>query len=165
METPPTPARQLYLACFIPSRLFTAHWAMWVPSTDDEHIGTLIQVIGDPLNGFVHEFERGYRPQEDSRPPLLLELGGAGENSVVPDGPMIPGRDANAYNELERLALSIPAPTPSLKPAAAASVSQTKPRITIDNCQSWLSRLINAMVAQHMIDDGARGVLQTAPKN
>ncbi|KAK3694173.1 hypothetical protein B0T22DRAFT_437276 [Podospora appendiculata] len=140
METPCTPARrQLYLACFIPSRLFPAHWAMWVPSADDEHIGTLVQVIGDPLNGFVHEFERGYKSREDSRPPLLQELGSATEDSVLPDGPHDPGQGCGR--------------------------GQTKPRIAIDNCQSWLSRLIDAMVAQHMIDDGARGVLKTAPKN
>ena len=110
----PETTRALYVACFVPSPMFPAHWGLWAPGNTDPSTGTLIQVLGDPLNGFQHEFERQFRPlSQDNRGPLLHELGHVEERYLSP----IPaGGDAtaSARNELERLALSIAAPPRSL---------------------------------------------------
>jgi len=58
------PYRPVYLLVYN-SRVFAAHWSMWIPndSTDTpatEDIGKIIQVTGDSLKGFVHEFVRNH---------------------------------------------------------------------------------------------------------
>lgn len=74
-------------------------------------------------NGFVHEFERDCIPNADSdKPPLMLKLASVNESLVKPKGPLEPGKDAVAHTELERLALSIPAPGPSLGERASKDV-------------------------------------------
>lgn len=114
----------LYLLCFIPSPLFHAHWSIFVPSQAEPQRGTVINVRGDPLHGFVHEFQRGYIPTEDpDKPPFVTKLSSVTESVARPDGPSQPGTDATAYTELERLALSIAAPGPSLGRGASKDVS------------------------------------------
>lgn len=119
----------LYLLCYIPSPLFHAHWSIFIPEQANYQRGTVINVRGDPLNGFVHEFERGYIPSEDpDKPPFMTRLGAARDTLVRPHHYMEAGIDVVAHTELERLALSIPAPGPSLGRSPSIGVS-LRPKI------------------------------------
>lgn len=119
----------LYLLCFIPSPLFHAHWSIFIPYQANPRRGTVLDVRGDPLNGFVHEFERGYIPSEDpDKPPFMTKLGASRDTLVRSHHYMEAGIDVIAHTELERLALSIPAPGPSLGRSPSIGVS-LRPKI------------------------------------
>lgn len=114
----------IFLLCYLPSPLFHAHWALFAPDQTRPHCGTVLNVRGDPLHGFVHEFERGYVPSEDpEKPPAMLKLGTIAERLVRPEDTAPEGKDAKAYNQLERLALSVDAPGRSLGRGASKDVS------------------------------------------
>lgn len=129
-ESAPTPAAgdfgtvDIFLFCYLPSPLFHAHWALFIPDQARPHCGTVLNVRGDPLNGFVHEFERGYIPSEDpEKPPKVLKLGTTAERLIRSEDTAPDGKDATAYNQLESLALSIDAPGRSLGRGASKDVS------------------------------------------
>ena len=107
--------RPVYLLSY-PNRMFAAHWSILVPLKESPQKGTRIHVTGDSLNGFVHQFERDDVPGEDSRHPCMKCLASV-DDSHIRDPPKT-AKDFEAYNELERLALSAPAPGPSLKRAS-----------------------------------------------
>lgn len=114
----------IFLLCYLPSPLFHAHWALFIPDQARPQCGTVLNVRGDPLNGFVHEFERGYVPSEDpEKPPTVLKLGAIAERLIMSEGTAPDGKDATAYNQLESLALSIDAPGRSLGRGASKDVS------------------------------------------
>jgi hypothetical protein len=52
-------SRAVYLL-IIHSNPFPAHWALWIPSLVDPKLGKHINVRGDSMTGFSHEFERRY---------------------------------------------------------------------------------------------------------
>ncbi|KAK0716882.1 hypothetical protein B0T26DRAFT_646469 [Lasiosphaeria miniovina] len=155
--------RKAYLVAFLPSPMFPAHWALWIPSATDQQAGTLINVRGDPRNGFAHEFERGFRPRSCESRPLLLELGTITDHgAVVPDGPTVPSIDIAASNDVEHLALSIPPPSPSLTPAGS---NPRRARVAIRNCQTWLHQLVDGMIEHAFIDSAAKEILNSAPQH
>jgi hypothetical protein len=129
-STPSTAAAEpgtvvISLLCYLPSPLFHAHWAVFVPDQARPRCGTVLNVRGDPLNGFVHEFQRGYIPSEDpEKPPTVLELGTIAACLVRPEKGAPDGIDATACSQLERLALSIDAPGKSLGRGASRDVSR-----------------------------------------
>ncbi len=125
----PTVTREteIYIVCYIPSRLFPAHWCIWVPNSPgledgQPASGTIIQAQGDPLNGFWHEFVRDHVLSEDERRPWFRSLGVVKikEKSGV-EGPT-EKIETTARNNLEQIALLIPAPSPSLRPAGVGQV-------------------------------------------
>lgn len=116
----------IFLLCYLPSPLFHAHWAVFVPDQARPNCGTVLNVRGDPLHGFVHEFERGYNPSEDpEKPPAVFKLGTIAKSLVESERNAPDGKDATAYNQLERLALTIDAPGRSLGRGASRDVSWT----------------------------------------
>lgn len=129
-DSAPTPAAvdfgsvDIFLLCYLPSPLFHAHWALFIPDQARPQCGTVLNVRGDPLNGFVHEFERGYIPSEDpEKPPTVLKLGTIAGRLIRSELIAPDGKDATAYNQLEQLALSIDAPGRSLGRGASKDVS------------------------------------------
>jgi hypothetical protein len=126
---PGSPTLMAYLVCYVPSPLFPAHWSLWIPYDSREStIGTRIHVTGDALNGFKHEFDRRHDPATDDRRPRLIELGLIDSSHISPVGPVSNSEESHdhviprAYNELEQLALKIPAPGPSLRSSASNAV-------------------------------------------
>lgn len=116
----------IFLLCYLPSPLFHAHWAVFVPDQARPECGTVLNVRGDPLHGFVHEFERDYIPSEDpEKPPTVFKLGTISESLVKSEKTAPDGKDALACNQLERLALTIDAPGRSLGRGASRDVSWT----------------------------------------
>lgn len=120
----------IYLLCYVPSPLFHAHWSVFVPNVGQlsPERGTVINVRGDPFKGFAHEFERGYVPSQDpEKPPLITKLASIDGSLVARcpgqrDGPVEVGTDVAPQNELERLALQVGAPGPSLGRRASQDV-------------------------------------------
>lgn len=129
----------IFLLCYLPSPLFHAHWAVFVPDQARPECGTVLNVQGDPLHGFVHEFERGYIPSEDpEKPPAVFKLGAIAESLVKSEKTAPDGKDTTAYNQLERLALTIDAPGRSLGRGASRDVSWTLIWIVSDNSANQL---------------------------
>ncbi|RYP70655.1 hypothetical protein DL769_004901 [Monosporascus sp. CRB-8-3] len=135
--TGPPEYRTLYLLSYILSPLFPAHWSVWVPYRASDGTaskkGTRLHVTGDSRNGFAHDFDRDYDPDEDDRRPRAGAAARIEERHVV-DPPTPGGAGAHgAYNLLERVALSIPAPGPSMR---AASSSAVRTRVALQNSQT-----------------------------
>lgn len=109
-----------------PSPLFPAHWSLFIPSIVTEAIGTRIHVHGNARSGFTHEFVRNYDIAPSTQGDKLVPLGwvdgrllesndGLGTSeSAECNGGLTESRDVDAKNELERIALSVRAPGPSL---------------------------------------------------
>ncbi|KAG6357823.1 hypothetical protein INS49_013703 [Diaporthe citri] len=168
-DSAPSPAAvdsgtvDVFLLCYLPSPLFHAHWALFVPDQARPQCGTVLNVRGDPLNGFVHEFERGYIPSEDpEKPPTVLKLGTIAERLIKPERIAPNGKDLAAYNRLERLALSIDAPGRSLGRGAS---KDGRVRVEIRDCQWWVRQLVSSMIEQEMVSSDAQRVLDEAPQH
>lgn len=107
--------RKIYLIVYR-SPLFPAHWSIWVPSLSNTDIGKRIQVTGDSAQGFEHEFVRNYNATGTKRQRSLFLLAEVDDKHVVD----VPGDgtesiDTSAADDIERSALSIPAPGKSLR--------------------------------------------------
>lgn len=96
---------------------FKDHWGLWLPSTKDENIGTVIEVQGGVHSGFEQLITRNYNYAASNRPARLTFLGNV-EDVHVLDPPDSDGGveviDTQARDEVERCALSIPPPGPSM---------------------------------------------------
>lgn len=109
------------------SRLFAAHWALWVPNASPLNpststpptkiLGKRIEVEGSPITGFTHNIQRNYDLSTDSRPQVLTFLGSTNAETVIdpPEGPMV--ESIEVTDVVEELALSVPAPGRSLRGA------------------------------------------------
>lgn len=133
----------VFLLCYLPSPLFHAHWALFVPDPERPQRGTVLNVRGDPLHGFAHEFERGYVPSEDpEKPPAVLKLGAIAERLIRAEGSAPDGNDSTAHNQLERLALSVDAPGRSLGRGTSKDVGSGRVGIASQmhgHCRSYLT--------------------------
>jgi hypothetical protein len=172
--------RTIHIVCYTPSRLFPAHWSLWIPSKERPEIGTLIQVKGDSMTGFRHEIERGYNLSACDRRPWYAPLAQIEERHVTdrPTG----GSDTTAYNYLEQVALSIPAPGPSLRnESSSVSISPLSDqlcaythrvqkqgrssRVEIKNCQTWLRDVVHFLIDNNLIDSAAQIIVDQAPQH
>jgi len=107
------PSRSISLIVYH-SPHFPAHWVVFVPNADGGTIGTNIHVIGDVRDGFTHQFTRGYNCSMTRRKHTTFTLGDVGlEYLVGAVSEAETGSDPN--NELENVAISIPAPGKSLR--------------------------------------------------
>jgi hypothetical protein len=112
--------RTIYLLSYN-SHAFPAHWGIWIPSLTDPGVGRLINVEGDALVGFKHFFERNYDLGSTTRSYTLTTLGEAADNYVVDaPGNGEASKDQIANDYIEQVALSIPAPGPSLQSTSCA---------------------------------------------
>ncbi|KAH6674070.1 hypothetical protein B0J14DRAFT_30556 [Halenospora varia] len=155
--------RPVYLLIYH-SPVFAAHWALWVPTFEKEIIGTtgkLINVQGDPSQGFAHEFERKYDLKDTTRSHSLKLLYLVDSDKISDwTGECI--IDSTPTDHIERLACTVEAPGPSLRPASALN---SKSRIEIRNCQTWLRDLVMVLVEEGVFPSEALMELDTAPKN
>ncbi|KAL2683282.1 hypothetical protein Neosp_007752 [[Neocosmospora] mangrovei] len=114
-------ARTIFLIVYN-SRLFPAHWAIWIPSQSDPNVGKIVNAAGDVLTGFDITFERNYNISAESRPHQLISLGNVQDGHVVD----VPGDgryrvesqsqgDLVAYDLIEEAGLNTPAPVKSLR--------------------------------------------------
>jgi len=145
------------------SPLFPAHWALFVPNPSTSKIGKVLNVVGSVAAGFEHEFKRNYDLTEDGRQYSLLLLDDAVDKKVVCDTTDEESTiDAVGRDEMERLALEVPAPGPSLNSYQSTG---TKAKVVIRNCQTWLREAVEAYVKAGVLHEVALERLQTAPVN
>lgn len=118
-----TETRNVFLIVYR-SRLFNAHWGMVVPYNNTSTVGTKIHVTGTLRNGFEHEFQRDYDPESTGRAHSLVALG-AVDASVVATLASVDTEDmmTTPSNRLEQLALTVPAPGPSLRSSSRGEMS------------------------------------------
>lgn len=101
--------------------LFKAHWAIFVPSTQDATVGAKIHATGDALNGFEVAFDRNYTLETGSPSQSTTLLGAV--NSASQDT-----EDAqDAVDKLEAYAASVPAPGPSLRSSSSSGTKVSLP--------------------------------------
>lgn len=125
-------SRPIYLIVYH-SRPFPAHWAIWIPHKNEpspEGMGKVIQVEGNPSEGFSHEFKRNYDSSQDSRLHSVILLGTIDGSNILDSDTHANGKgttDVTAIDEVEKVALSVPAPRPSLRrrfgPVSISSIS------------------------------------------
>lgn len=111
--------RDIFLVVYH-SPLFAAHWSLWVPSAKDPAIGKIIHVTGDAITGFDHEFKRNYSFADTLRKYSLIHLSSVEDKHVVDtpgDGSL--SLDKDPVDDIERKALTVPAPGKSLLSAAS----------------------------------------------
>lgn len=176
--------RTIYVLRY-PAHLFAAHMALFVPHAGDDDVGKVLHATGDQRSGFVHEFKRNYSALDTARLPEKYALGSVHAGvvvDVVDDGALVIDTEpVDAHDEIERVALSVPAPGPSLRTATGAlevsagvccargswlsAAQQGKlTRIEVRNCQTWLREVVNALVQQGLLEDTALIAFDDIPK-
>lgn len=106
--------RIVYLVVYN-SRLFPAHWSLWIPSLNNPSIGKRLHTEGDAANGFEIIFERNYVLDATSRQHQSLPLAEIADRHLIDvDGDGSPSSDSIAHDNLEQVLLSVPAPGASL---------------------------------------------------
>ncbi|MCJ1254761.1 hypothetical protein MMC24_002577 [Lignoscripta atroalba] len=110
--------RNVYILVFN-SPLFPAHWCFWIPHADNTDVGKRIHASGDASNGFTIVFERNYDLRNTERRHQVVPLAQVLDHYVVDvKGNGSPSTDNTAYDYLEQVALSVPAPAGSLVSAS-----------------------------------------------
>ncbi|TVY43316.1 hypothetical protein LSUB1_G001423 [Lachnellula subtilissima] len=111
-------SRPVYLIIYH-SPIFAAHWALWIPYYEEEvtgKTGKIINVQGSPSEGFLHEFERNYDVAAETRRHSIKLLSWLDSKYII-DTTGDYSVDSTAIDVLERSALTIQAPGPSLRSA------------------------------------------------
>jgi len=122
--------RPVYIVSYS-SPLFPAYWALWVPSYDVQtkvtaNVGRQIQVEGDALKGFYHEFRRNHDMSLTTRPNSIhLVSWTDAANIADADNSGAMFKDATATDVIEECALNVAAPGPSLRSAASRSAASS----------------------------------------
>jgi hypothetical protein len=100
-------SRPIYLFVYSRTPKARGHFAIFVPndanqtpSTGQPCKGTIIHVVGNPLQGFYHEFKRNYDTYDELRPMTMVLLGSI-QHSLVAD----PGTDDYSTDQCGRGAL------------------------------------------------------------
>jgi len=107
-----------------PAAPFKDHWAIFIPSTADPNFGTLIQVEGDVKNGFTHNIRRNYNTKATRRSIRQTVLAKVADKHVhaTPSSGAQVRNDTNPRDDIERVALTIPAPGPSMNQTSGNAV-------------------------------------------
>ncbi|KAL5358672.1 hypothetical protein BJX96DRAFT_146998 [Aspergillus floccosus] len=103
-------SRTVYLVATRPSPSQRAHFAIFVPSATNPQIGSIINVVGAPMMGFIHEFKRGYNLATIDTPYETCPIGHVDSARVVdwPDDCL--ATHTEPKGDIEIAASQIPAP-------------------------------------------------------
>jgi hypothetical protein len=106
-----------------PSRLFPAHWALFVPSLESPGSGTFLNARGNSLSGFTIEIEREYVLADAPMHKMVL-LGEVADDFIVDFDGL--GEVQGARNCLEEVVLSVGALGGSLRKVAVEGVEEVR---------------------------------------
>lgn len=157
-----------------PSPLFSAHWSLFIPDSEDSSCGRRIHVSGDRFNGFKLEMIRGYdvslhrglnlsrrfRIGNVSQP----ECGTFNGPSRGPDDAQKDEDEGGGYvdnhatDELESVCLEVEAPGPSLNRVVASEAGRStgnRMKMEVKDCQWWVREVVQLMYS--------RGILRALP--
>ena len=117
--------RTVYLVVYN-SRLFPAHWNLWIPSLNSSSIRKRLHAEGDAANRFEVVFERNYALDATSRQHQCLPLAEIADHHVIDvDGDGSPSSDSIAHDNFEQVLLGVPAPDASL----VSNISQVRAQL------------------------------------
>ncbi|PQE09994.1 hypothetical protein CJF31_00003916 [Rutstroemia sp. NJR-2017a BVV2] len=172
-DSPAMSTRPIYLTVYS-SPMFAAHWSIWIPDCDANTqkttaIGKRIHVHGDSRVGFDHEFVRNFNMDLDERTRTDILLGWTDTANVAArtDGDTN-STDKEARDIIEKWALTIPAPGPSLRDSSSSATDifqAPRTRVKLQNCQTWMTELVAKLIEEKILDEGANTVIANAPKN
>ena len=134
----------IYLARYPSGSLFNDHWALFIPdrTRPSPTWGTLLQVEGDPLNGFIHDVPRNCEATQEyygRHQPVLIELGTASEQHLEGDVGAVKGMEnLEPRSDVEHLALSTEPPSKSMRSAGNGNEGTARKRIEIPDRGSRL---------------------------
>jgi hypothetical protein len=160
----------IYVARYPSGSLFNDHWALFIPNhtSSSPTSGTLLQVEGDPLNGFVHDVVRNYdtsRQEYYGRcQPVLVELGTASKKYLKGDAGAIDGvKNLKPRNDVERLALLIEPPLKSMRSAGNDKEGTARKRIEVRDCQWWVKEVVKKLITEKVLTQEALSILEQVP--
>ena len=180
-----TPTTRLHLAIW-PSRVFPAHWAIFVPT---EHapveggsptamIGTILDVEGDPLHGFTHRVRPNYdlAPELDCGQAEFYPLGVAKFKQSNGTTQSDSNNDSDLVGVLAEACLSVPPPNKSLRPTETHEFSSIEEaaasgalngrgvrRAPVQTGQSWVRGVVNTLVDRGFLEEESRSMIASAP--
>ncbi|KAF3391177.1 hypothetical protein DPV78_010916 [Talaromyces pinophilus] len=160
--------RNIFLIIY-KSPLFPAHWSLWIPSVANPNIGKRIHVTGDVKSGFEHEFVRNYDLRSETRTHVVILMGEVEDKYVADDDEdlrreeWVEERDKSPRDQMEEVAIKIPAPGPSMNPASRDAAPTKRARMR--NCQHWLADFVTELVRRNILPASADSAVQGAPKN
>ncbi|CAE6460251.1 unnamed protein product [Rhizoctonia solani] len=154
-----TDHRSIYILIFH-SRIFPAHWALWIPSPSQSKIGKIINAVGDPSSGFVREIERQFNLANASGAISTVLLSNRVEAKHILDSD---SSGPEPVDEVEKIASGISPPEKSLNSAQNSKLPVR--RVEIKNCQTWLREFVCALVEHGICEAEAIDVLDRAPRN
>ena len=104
--------------------LFKDHWTIFIPGVESPSFGTLIEVEGDVRSGFTHSLIRNYDLKAERRSVKVTLLGEVDDNHVhaTPPSGIDLGNDTHPRDDVERIALAIAAPGPSMNTISGDAV-------------------------------------------
>jgi len=145
---PPT----LYVLVY-PSRLFAAHWSLWLPYSNadgqESDIGDRIHVTGDRLNGFQYEYLREYNVREDDRKPKSFAIG------LLSPTALSDTAEINAVNLFDKACQEVKAPGPSLNNVTTGERNrandQPPKRVEAKDCQWWVKKAVAHLLGRGLL--------------
>jgi len=159
----------IYLARYPSGSLFNDRWALFIP--DHTHSsstsGTILQVEGDPLNGFVHDVVRNYDSRQEyygCYPPVLVELGPASKKHLEGDAGAVEGmKNLKPVSDVERLALLTEPPSKSMRSAGNGKEGTARKWIQVRDCQWWVKEVVKKLITEKVLTQEAMGILEQVP--
>lgn len=102
--------RMIYLVLTRPAPSQRAHFAIFVPSTTNPQIGSIVNVVGAPMMGFIHEFKRGYNLATIDVPYETCPIGQVDSAHIVEWPNDCQATHTEPKGDIEVAASQIPAP-------------------------------------------------------
>ncbi|CAL1700018.1 unnamed protein product [Somion occarium] len=136
---------------FSPGGLFKAHWALYAIETNGNSTENwLIHVEGEPSSGFTHDIKK-YDIAFSRRSHHVHSLLGGAHIT------------ASQLKGILDVATSIPAPGKSLR--SASSAGRPQGRVRLENCQTWLTQVVEGSIQQNYLPPEALTALHQVPMN
>ncbi|KFY32545.1 hypothetical protein V493_00096 [Pseudogymnoascus sp. VKM F-4281 (FW-2241)] len=146
--------RTLQLISYRYSSKQRAHFAIFVPSSANPDLGTLIHVVGAPMAGYMLEFKRNYSPTMTQEPHEMYPIGEVFAANIIESTSNGRSRDNKPRDKLEREAAQV-AP-PRISENFRAPVNDTTNR----RCQEWTIDFVRRLVDSGVIAQTAFDIVQ-----
>ncbi|KAF3020296.1 hypothetical protein E8E14_013416 [Neopestalotiopsis sp. 37M] len=152
--------RTIYVLVY-PSRLFAAHWSLWIPHLDadgqEREVGDRIHATGDRLHGFVYEYDCDYNMKTDDRKPIAFPIGRTLAQHVSANDKEqdADSSESHPVNDLDAACRKVPAPGPSLNKVSQPDndhVTSGRPaRTLVKDCQWWIGEVVPHLVSEGLL--------------
>lgn len=101
---------KVYLISYRPTSAQRAHFAIFVSSTVDPQVGTLIHVVGAPMAGYTLQFKRHYNPDASHQLHTTALIGSVKAQHIIDTKTSPKISDDNPKDDIERAATRVTPP-------------------------------------------------------